>query len=1154
MNRNLFLAIIFFCICCSVVLSQYKDNTVTVVDTFQVNIENRYKISAVSIIPGSESVFLNNRILEPRFYSISYEHGEVRLSDSLNYRLIDTIYISYRTYLLGLKKEYKRRSLVYRYDETLSDSIRVVQTESSPLTTEAIFGENIQQSGTIVRGFTVGTTKDFTLESGLRLQLSGQLSDEIEIVAALTDENTPIQPEGNTETLEELDKVFIEIRHPNAIGTFGDYDYNEQVGEFGKVERKLQGLKGEALFKNFNAVAAVAGSRGKFTTNQFNGEDGNQGPYRLFGANNEKDIIVIAGSETVFIDGEEMTRGENNDYTIEYANAEITFTPNRLITSATRISVDFEYTDRQYQRNFFAGNVSANLLDDKLNIAVGLFQESDDKNNPIDIVLTDEDKNTLQEAGDDRNNAVKSGVQLAPVDSNGVRSGTYVQVDTTINGETFQYYVYNPGSDSAIYNAAFTYVGSGNGDYRKQSLGHYQFVGIGAGSYLPIRYIPLPSNRQLGNIVLSGNPFENVNLKLELAGSNWDRNTFSSKDDDNNFGYARNIELNVEPSQIELGNVNLGKIGLKYKDRFIQDRFTSLDRINEIEFDRHFNVTGQQSEDETLREVGLRLIPLDQLNIYSEYGFLKRGNRFQSDRFLTNAVLTKDKAYDARFNLDYVSSHNNNFFTDWMRQDGTASYTFWNLKPGLEYLYENKKDYGEEKDSLLTGSLRYLEFTPFIELMNWKGFNFITGYSIREESFPLNGILVKQSVAKTQKYELGYNGIKEFSSTLNFTLRNKEFTDKFKEQGYLDSETILIRSQSRFNFWDRFLNGDLFYEVSTQRSARQEKVFVLVEKGKGNYIYLGDLNNNGIRDENEFEPAAFDGEYILLTVPTDELFPVIDLKTSTRWQSDLSKIIEGDSFIANIIKPVSTETYWRIEENSREENTEKIYMLNFSHFLNDSTTIRGSNLFQQDLFLFKNKRDLSFRFRFIQRENLNQFAGGTERGYYKERGVRIRFQMVEEISNQTDFTNTIDNNDAPVTSNRARQVTTNELSTDFSYRPERDMEFGLVIKVAESRDDFPSTPTVVNINSQTLRMNLNFSGRGRLRFEAERNELNANTNENTIPFEITQGRIIGKNYFWRVNFDYRIASNLQTTLSYDGRVYGNRNVIHTMRAEARAYF
>jgi hypothetical protein len=72
--------------------------------------------------------------------------------------------------------------------------------------------------------------------------------------------------------------------------------------------------------------------------------------------------------------------------------------------------------------------------------------------------------------------------------------------------------------------------------------------------------------------------------------------------------------------------------------------------------------------------------------------------------------------------------------------------------------------------------------------------------------------------------------------------------------------------------------------------------------------------------------------------------------------------------------------------------------------------------------------------------------------------------------------------------------------------------------------------------------------------EIERTELLTNTNANIIPFEITNGNLIGKNYIWRANFDYRISSNLQTNVNYSGRLQGKGRVINTFTAEARAYF
>jgi hypothetical protein len=70
----------------------------------------------------------------------------------------------------------------------------------------------------------------------------------------------------------------------------------------------------------------------------------------------------------------------------------------------------------------------------------------------------------------------------------------------------------------------------------------------------------------------------------------------------------------------------------------------------------------------------------------------------------------------------------------------------------------------------------------------------------------------------------------------------------------------------------------------------------------------------------------------------------------------------------------------------------------------------------------------------------------------------------------------------------------------------------------------------------------------------ERTELTSSSNSYNIPFEVTQGNVVGKNYFWRTFFDYKLASFIQTSLSYDARIQGASKVIQSMRAEARAYF
>jgi hypothetical protein len=245
---------------------------------------------------------------------------------------------------------------------------------------------------------------------------------------------------------------------------------------------------------------------------------------------------------------------------------------------------------------------------------------------------------------------------------------------------------------------------------------------------------------------------------------------------------------------------------------------------------------------------------------------------------------------------------------------------------------------------------------------------------------------------------------------------------------------------------------------------------------------------------------------------------------------------------------------WRVEENSQEQDYKKIYLLQFSDFQNPDKTINGSNFVQQDVFLFENDPEFSARLRFGQTKSMDQFSDGLERAYNRERSIRLNFKMVKEISNQTDIINQCDNLNAPVTSTRRREISGNSLISDFSYRPQQDIEVGFKISTGKKEDDLPVNPTIMGLNSQSLRFTYSFAGTGRLRIEFERDELNINNTQNYIPFELTESNVIGKNYFWRLNFDYKLSSNLQSTVSYDGRAQGDSPTVHTAKAEIRAFF
>ena len=194
----------------------------------------------------------------------------------------------YLTNGLPLSVEPRWRSL----PELNLENIEILSNKEQPYSGNSDSESNIYSSGSIFRQLSVSPLGGSDFTGGLQMQLNGKLTKNMMVSGILTDQDLPIQPEGTTRELEELDQVYLMVTHPNYSVDAGDIIYEEKINNSNNNNRKLVGLKNHYKVGQWSGSGVYAGSKGNYTTLEIKGRDGKQRPYQLTGSNGNRDIIV----------------------------------------------------------------------------------------------------------------------------------------------------------------------------------------------------------------------------------------------------------------------------------------------------------------------------------------------------------------------------------------------------------------------------------------------------------------------------------------------------------------------------------------------------------------------------------------------------------------------------------------------------------------------------------------------------------------------------------------------------------------------------------------------------------------------------------------------------------------------------------------------
>lgn len=1092
------------------------------------------KVDSVSISPNNFKVFTKDKIL------ISNANYQIDFSKALlviDHKRFPKIIVEYTAFPEFLTKTYMV------FDEQV---IVPKRTESSKLYSAVPQRKNpffkpfdgLTTGGSISRGFTVGNNQDAVLNSNLDLQISGYLSDKVQLRASITDTNIPLQEGGFTQRLNEFDRVFIELFSDKWSVKAGDVNLMNTTSNFLRFNKKVAGVAIDATIHHSDskteAYASGAIVRGQFARNTIIAQEANQGPYRINGTNVEQLLLIISGSETVFVNGTPLRRGENYDYIIDYNTAEIIFNPTFPVNANMRIIVEYQFSDRNYTR--FVTYNGAQYQSDKLKLGFNFYNENDAKNQTLQQDLTDTQRQILANAGDDLTQMV------VPSAVPQVFTENAIQYRKELVGG-IEIFVFSTDENDDLFNVRFSFVGLSQGNYQIQTTiatGRiYEYVapvnGVPQGDYEPVVQLKAPVKQQIATLNAEYTPSEKTNFKTELAYSANDQNLFSSLDDADNTGFAGKVTWNQilidKPWKLK------GFIGAE----FIGRDFKTIERFRNIEFNRDWDLVnplgGQQFVNGGVSyqkdSVGFVNYTFENLRFSENFNGTKHN--------FTSALKLKTTQFSVQGSL--LNNDNEQTKTEFLRFYSLAKQYFGKKWIGVQFNteYNNREEVATNSPSLLNH--KFIEYEAFAgvgdtaKVFTEFGYNYRTTDSVRVNSL--------QNINKTNTYFVRSKLIQNKTADLSVFASYRTIDNRFIDNEEVLNSRVIYRQQ----LFNNGISLNTIYETNSGSLPQQEFSYVEVEPGQGFYTWI-DYNENGIQELDEFEIAQFPDEaiYVRLALPTTRFIKTHQNKFSqavtlnpTQWRS--SKGFK--KFVSRFVN----QTFLLVDG----KNERKGSSFNLNPFdVNDALALTFN--FKNSLYFNRGKQNYSTIYTFIDTRNKTSFSFGNQENNLRSH----QMQFIHKLGKfwLLDIKGSLSENESNSSTFASRNFLLENYTLNpkiaYIYNKNARFEVFYTLKSKENR-----LGDLESLQSQNIGANF---------FVANKQKLSLNTNatvffnnysgnqNSPVAFQMLEGLQPGTNYTWSLNFQHKITSYLDVNVNYLGRKSPTAKAIHTGTIQLRATF
>ena len=1122
-------------------------------------------IDSVSIIPNSLSI----QDISTKNYLIDEINSKLTW---LQYLTEDSVNITYRIFPFKLNYKSRHNDFEKIRNNFLIESNNKINNalhfnNQNPLQDLG----NINTIGSFGKGITFGNNQDASVNSTLNIQLSGIIGDSLELSAAISDNNIPIQPDGNTKNINDIDKIYIQLRKKNWQINFGDIDLKENNHSFLNFNKRIQGVAfkinnnlNKRIKNDFLISGAIA--KGKFTRNIIAPIEGNQGPYKLKGLNNELYFVIIAGSERVFIDGVLLQRGEDLDYTIDYNTAEITFTPKYIITKDNRLQIEFEYIDRNYLNSqFFINDVLH--INNNIKIKIGTYSNADSKYASIDQPLDKKEKILLSQIGDSIQNAF---IENAIIDTLNANKLLYKKQDTAYNNKHDSIYVLSNKLVDILYNVSFSYVGYGKGNYKQISNAAngkaFQWIQPDInnnknGDWEPITLLVTPKKLQILTIGLDISPTAKSKISTEFAVSNYDVNLFSNKEKSDNNGYATKISYQHLSQNSTLFNSKYS-IEKNASFQYIQGKYKPIERLRDVEFLRNWSLPYYiKNTDEYLSDVFVNISGKKGGLIKYQFTNYKRSDFYNGNRNLFSAV-SSCKYFKIQNNIDFLSYNDNTkegFFLRPSIEISTIIKKINNIQIGTKYAYEKNKSNKLNSDTLLLESFNFKKYDIFINSNLNNPNKWVLNYYTRIDYKPNYDTLIKTESSTNYKFytEILSNNYHQFRINATFRKLTIFRSDLSNQKA---DKTLLGRGEYSFNPKSNLLNGILLYEIGGGQEQKREYAYIIVPTGQGVY-YWNDYNSNGIEELNEFEVAIYQDQkkYIRVYTPSNIYVKANFVQFNYSVNINPAEIIKSTSSLFNNILSRSN-AISSLQLNKKNIANDHFLFNPFQqHSITDTNLVNMYSFLSNNYFFNKNSTKWGLDINHTISNSKALLSYGYENSLIRNLSNRLRLNITKQFITNFVYRNSkIEHNILGVyfkNQNYYIKLYSFENNLSYIYQSNFRATFSYIYN---NKKNVIDSLEKASSNSFSGEIKYNLFSNTSLNVKCTYNKIIFKAYENavntSIGYLLLDGLVPGNNILWNVDIIKRVAGNMEINMQYEGRNTGSGKIINIGRASVRALF